>query len=120
MATIINSSEPMEERELCPQCSQVPSLGFDDNFKTYTITCPNHGYEMMGATVPQAILHWNKVIAFIRRDAYRSMSDSTMPKTNQSFCIHCKKYTGIRVTQTPKLYRVDCAGCSLLKFEKEA
>ena len=104
----------------CPNCHQVPSLTFDEHFKSYSITCPNHGYEMMGPTVQRAILYWNRVIGFIRRDAYKNIAEAGHCKPDESFCIHCEDYTGTRVTATPKLYKAECKGCGLLKFEKAA
>ncbi len=115
MSTDLIRTEP----DKCPQCNKMPRLGYSDRYKSFDITCEDHGHEAMGPTVERAVMHWNRYIGFIRRQAYSRIADSKMSKANESFCIHCEKYTGTRIIENKKEYKAECKGCGLLKFKKE-
>lgn len=53
--------------ERCPRCFLVPTLGWDADFNSYELSCPDHGNVAMGFDVPMAVKHWNQLINFKRQ-----------------------------------------------------
>lgn len=57
----------MNETKRCPVCHLPPEVAVEDN--QTILSCPRHGHMAIGATLPQAIEHWNRYISFVAQAA---------------------------------------------------
>jgi hypothetical protein len=107
----------------CPICHEVPKvtnvaeLVFDGLTlpPSVELRCPEHpGYIASGDDVTMAIIHWNKFIRFIVRDAIQN-SLHHWDNPDWSVCPNCRVNTPTTQFNIPPHTIAECGWCNLPK-----
>lgn len=102
----------MTECKMCPQCHKIPSPSFE--YQNVSLVCERHGHMASGATLEDAVHHWNRYVDFLLKDALAKTEESA---AGQSFCFTCSGMTSNLTFKNEYSEIVVCGRCHLLKWE---
>jgi len=127
------SEQVLQEAARCPICGKTPVLTVEEGFNTHldVLRCPQqHAYAACGATLVQAVSHWNEYIALLIQADTQKMISQALKNSTSSYCRACQRYTvsltsfdknpGTKTQSGYSVIKQECKECHLIKSRTEA
>src|SRR5258706_2622804 len=102
----------------CPTCNILPTMTMEpspyDGEELVWLQCEIHGFVACGHDLEHAVLHWNKFLAFVTRQAADHYLTNGAGKVDESYCSVC----GFPTKTEDLPGRAECAKCHAVKTWK--